>query len=107
MARTPADEQPVGFAVIGAGLVGPTHAAAAAAAPGGRLVVVCDLVAGRAQALADRHGAAWTTDLQTVRDRPDGHVVCVCLPTRLHLDVAEQAAAAGKHLGIEKPPELS
>jgi UDP-N-acetyl-2-amino-2-deoxyglucuronate dehydrogenase len=97
----------VGFAVIGAGLVGPTHAAAAAEAPGGRLVVVCDLIAERAQALADRYGAEWTTELRSVLDRPDVHVVCVCLPTHLHLQVAQQAAAAGKHLVIEKPLELS
>ena len=103
----PSQVPTVGFAVIGAGLVGPTHAAAAAAAPGGRLVVVCDLIAKRAQALAERHGAEWTTELQSVLDRPDVHVVCVCLPTRLHLDVAERAAAAGKHLVIEKPLELS
>ena len=107
MARTPADEQPVGFAVIGAGMVGPTHAAAAAAAPGGRLVAVCDRIAERAQSLAQRYGADWTTDLDAILDRSDVHVVCVCLPTRLHLEVAEQAAAAGKHLVVEKPLELS
>jgi UDP-N-acetyl-2-amino-2-deoxyglucuronate dehydrogenase len=102
-----AEGEPVGFAIIGAGLVGPTHAAAAAEAPGGRLVVVCDLVAQRAEALADQYGADWTTDLQIVLERPDVHVVCICLPTRLHLDVAAQAAAAGKHLVIEKPLEIS
>jgi len=100
-------ERDVGFAVIGAGLVGPTHAAAAAAAPGGRLVVMCDLVAERAQAVATKYAADWTTDLNAVLARPDVQVVCVCLPTRLHLDVAERAAAAGKHLVIEKPLELS
>jgi len=97
----------VGFAVIGAGLVGPTHAAAAAAAPGGRLVVVCDRIPERAQALADRYGAAWTTDLRAVLERPDVQVVCVCLPTRMHLEVGTQAAMAGKHLVVEKPLELN
>jgi UDP-N-acetyl-2-amino-2-deoxyglucuronate dehydrogenase len=98
---------PVGFGVIGAGLVGPTHAAAAAAAPGGRLVVVCDRIPERAQSLADRYDADWTTDFEAVVDRRDVHVVCICLPTRLHLGVAERAAAAGKHLVVEKPLELS
>ena len=102
-----AESDDVGFAVIGAGLVGPTHAAAAAAAPGGRLVVICDRIAERARSLAGRYGAEWTTDVRAVLDRPDVHVVCVCLPTRLHLEVAAQAAAAGKHLVVEKPLELS
>jgi len=102
-----AEPDPVGFAVIGAGLVGPTHAAAAAAAPGGRLVVVCDRIPQRAQSLAAQFGADWTTDLDAVIDRSDVHVVCVCLPTRAHLEVAQAAAAAGKHLVIEKPLELS
>ena len=102
-----AEREPVGFAVIGAGLVGPTHAAAAAAAPGGRLVIVCDRIPERAQALAAQYGADWTTDLNAVLDRSDVHVVCLCLPTRLHLEVAERAAAAGKHLVVEKPLELN
>jgi UDP-N-acetyl-2-amino-2-deoxyglucuronate dehydrogenase len=102
-----AERDHVGFAVIGAGLVGPTHAAAAAAAPGGRLAVVCDRIPERAQSLAERYGADWTTDLEAAIDRPDVHVVCVCLPTRMHLEAVAQAAAAGKHLVVEKPLELS
>ncbi len=39
--------------------------------------------------------------------RPDIQVVSICLPTRLHLEVAERTAAAGKHLIVEKPLELS
>jgi predicted dehydrogenase len=97
----------VGFAVVGAGLVGPTHAAAAAHAPGGRLVAVVDKIAERAQTLAEQYDADWYSDLDAVLTRDDVHVVCICLPTRLHLEVAEQAAAAGKHLVIEKPLELT
>lgn len=100
-------EDAVGFAVIGAGLVGPTHAAAAAHAPGGRLVAVVDTVPERAQALAEQYDAAWYTELDAVLQRDDVHVVCVCLPTRLHLEIGERAAAAGKHLVMEKPLELT
>lgn len=96
----------VGFAVIGAGLVGPTHAAAAAQAPGGRLVTVCDTVPERAQTLAKQYDVDWCTDLSSVLERSDVQVVCICLPTRLHLEVGEQVAAAGKHLVVEKPLEL-
>lgn len=104
MAATP---DVVGFAVVGAGLVGPSHAAAAAQAPGGRLVAVCDRLPERARALAGQYGADWYTELDPVLERRDVHVVCICLPTRLHLEVGERAAAAGKHLVVEKPLELS
>jgi UDP-N-acetyl-2-amino-2-deoxyglucuronate dehydrogenase len=97
----------VGFGVIGAGLVGPTHAAAAAGAPGGQLVAVCDLVAERAEAVAEQHGAIPLTEVDALLDRKDIQVVSICLPTRLHLDVAERAVAAGKHIVVEKPLELS
>ena len=97
----------VGFAVIGAGLVGPTHAAAAARAPGGTLVAVCDQRPERAEALAEQYGAMPMTEIDAVLARPDVQVVCICLPTRLHLEVAERAVAAGKHIVVEKPLELS
>ena len=98
---------PVGFAVVGAGLVGPRHAQAAAQAPGGRLVAVVDTVAERAQELAGHHGADWYTDLDPVLARDDVHVISICLPTRLHLDIGERAVAAGKHVVMEKPLELT
>lgn len=97
----------VGFAVIGAGLVGPTHAAAAARAPGGQLVAVCDQRPERAEALAEQFGAIPLTEIDAVLERRDVQVVCICLPTRLHLEVAERAVRAGKHIVVEKPLELS
>lgn len=97
----------VGFAVVGAGLVGPRHAEAAARAPGGWLVAVVDTVGERARALAGQHGADWYTELDPVLQRDDVQVICICLPTRLHLDIGERAIAAGKHVVIEKPLEVS
>jgi len=102
-----ASSEKIGFAVVGAGLVGPRHAAAAAAAPGGRLVAIVDTVAERAKDLADQHNAEWFTDLDDILDRDDIHVVSICLPTRLHLEIGERLAAAGKHLVVEKPLELN
>ncbi|HEV2123396.1 MAG TPA: Gfo/Idh/MocA family oxidoreductase [Chloroflexota bacterium] len=101
------DDTTVGFAVVGAGLVGPRHAAAAAQTAGGRLVAVVDTVEERARTLAEQHGAEWSTDLVAVLARDDVHVVSVCLPTRLHLDIGEQVIAAGKHVVMEKPLELT
>ncbi|MGE3911698.1 MAG: Gfo/Idh/MocA family protein [Chloroflexota bacterium] len=97
----------IGIGVIGAGLVGPTHAAAATRAPGGQLVAVCDVVPERAEALAEQHGAIPLTDADALLAREDVQIVSICLPTRLHLEIAERAVAAGKHIIVEKPLELS
>jgi UDP-N-acetyl-2-amino-2-deoxyglucuronate dehydrogenase len=97
----------IGFAVIGAGLVGPTHAEFAHRAEGAALRVVCDLREERGRPLAERFGADWLPDYRAVMARDDVHVVSICLPTALHLEVATAAAEAGKHVIVEKPIELN
>jgi len=97
----------LGYAVIGAGLVGPTHARFAARARGCQLRVVCDLREERGRPLAEELGAAYAADYREVVRRPDVQVVSICLPTALHLEVARAAAEAGKHVVVEKPIELN
>ena len=97
----------IGFAVIGAGLVGPTHAEFVSQAKGAELKVVCDLREDRGRPLAERYGADWVADYRAVMKRDDIQVVDVCLPTALHLEVASAAAEAGKHVIVEKPIELN
>jgi UDP-N-acetyl-2-amino-2-deoxyglucuronate dehydrogenase len=97
----------VGFAVIGAGLVGPRHAEFASKAEGARLAVVCDLREDRGRPLAEKLGADWVPDLREALQREDVQVVNICLPTALHLEVATAAAEAGKHVVVEKPIELN
>ena len=43
------------------------------------------------------------TDWQRVVERDDVDVIDICLPPHLHREVAEAAAACGKHLFCEKP----
>jgi predicted dehydrogenase len=103
----PSTPDTIGYAVIGAGLVGPRHAAAAARTPGAQLVAVCDQRLERAEAVAEQFGALAVAEVDAVLERKDVHIVSICLPTRLHLEVAERAAAAGKHIVVEKPLEVS
>jgi predicted dehydrogenase len=99
--------EPIGYAVVGAGLVGPTHARFAAIARGAKLRVVCDLREDRGRPLADELGAEWLGDYRALMRRDDVQIVSICLPTALHLDVARAAAEAGKHVVVEKPIELT
>lgn len=98
---------PIGFAVIGVGLVGPTHARFIHEARGAELKVVCDQREDRGRPLAETYGADWLADYRQVMERPDVRVVNICLPTALHLEVARAAAEAGKHVIVEKPIELN
>jgi predicted dehydrogenase len=97
----------VGYAVVGAGLVGPTHARFAARARGAQLKVVCDLREDRGRPLAEELGVEWLADYRALMRRDDVQIVSICLPTALHLEVARAAAEAGKHVVVEKPIELN
>jgi predicted dehydrogenase len=69
-----------------------------------RLVVAADPVEERARAAAETLGyARWVTDWREAIDDPEVEAVSICAPNFLHREMAETAAAAGKHLWGEKP----
>jgi UDP-N-acetyl-2-amino-2-deoxyglucuronate dehydrogenase len=97
----------VGFAIVGAGKVGGLHALAIQQIPYARLCAVCDTDEARARDLAKGFGAHWSTDLEEVVSQPDIDIVNVCTPSGLHMVIAMTAAAAGKHVMVEKPIEIT
>lgn len=99
--------RPHGFGIIGAGVIAQTHAEAIAAIPGARLVAVTDVAPESAGAFAERHGCAAEPDLGALLARDDIDVVSVCVPSGRHAEVGTQAAAAGKHLVVEKPIDVT
>lgn len=83
------------------------HAQAIAAA-GGRLTGVATRSRENSQKFAEKHGASFcTTDFRELVARPDVQVVCVTTPSGAHLEPALAAIAAGKHVVIEKPLEIT
>jgi UDP-N-acetyl-2-amino-2-deoxyglucuronate dehydrogenase len=96
-----------GFGIIGAGVIAATHAAAIATIPGARLVAVTDVVPGQAQAFAGAHGCTAEPGLDALLGRDDIDAVSVCVPSGLHAEVGMRAAAAGKHLVVEKPIDVT
>jgi predicted dehydrogenase len=69
-----------------------------------RLVVAADPVEERARGAAERLGyARWTTDWRQAIEDPEVEAVSICAPNFLHREMAEAAAAAGKHFWGEKP----
>ena len=96
-----------GFGIVGCGVIAAIHAEAIGSIVGARLVAVTDADAGRAAAFARSRGCAAEPDLAALVSRQDVEVICVCVPSGLHAEVGVEAAAAGKHLVIEKPMDVT
>jgi predicted dehydrogenase len=94
---------PVRFAIIGSGVIGPAHTAAIASLQEATLVSVADPVPGRAAALAEPHGARAYSSVESMLDREDLDVVNVCTPSGMHAEHACQAMRHKRHVMIEKP----
>lgn len=103
-----ASSAPLGFGIIGLGLIADFHAQAIAAAAGAQLVAICGRSAEKSRAFAAKHGVRFaTTDLAEFLARPDLDVVCIATPSGAHLEPTLAAARAGKHIIIEKPIEIT
>ena len=96
-----------GFGIVGAGVISATHAEAIAMVPGARLAAVTDTSPESARRIADAHGCAAEPDLGSLLARDDVDIVTVCVPSGLHAEVGVAAAAAGKHVVVEKPIDVS
>ncbi|GAA2759766.1 Gfo/Idh/MocA family protein [Actinopolymorpha rutila] len=96
------------FAVIGAGVIGRTHAQTIQSLqPRAELAVVADVVPERAQELATKHGVDAANSIEEVLGRSDVDVVTIATPSGLHADGAVAALDAGKHVIIEKPLDIT
>ena len=103
-----ASSAPLGFGIVGLGLIADFHARAIADAAGARLVAVCSRSLDKSRAFAAQHGGVFATaDLSAFLARPDLDVVCIATPSGAHLEPALAAARAGKHIVIEKPLEIT
>ncbi len=96
------------FAIVGCGVIAPTHAEAIAALGAGHeLVAVVDPHPERAQAFTAVHGGTPGADLTAVLARADIDAVAVCTPSGTHVEIAVAALEAGKHVVVEKPVDVS
>ena len=96
------------FVIVGAGVIGKQHGKVMTEL-GDRveLVAVADVDLSRAEALAAERGGRPYASLADALASEDIDVVTVCTPTGLHGVVAKEALAAGKHVIIEKPAEVT
>ena len=90
------------IALLGTGF-GQVHAAVYAAHPDVDQVVVFGRTPGKLVKIAGQFGFATTTDLDALIADPSVDLVDICLPTRLHAEVAVRAMQAGRDVLIELP----
>jgi predicted dehydrogenase len=98
---------PIGFGIVGAGMISRFHAKALAEVRGAKLVACCDTAPGRAAALAAEVGCRGYDSLEAMLIDKDIHAVTVGTPSGAHMDPAVAAARAGKHVIVEKPLEIT
>ncbi|MBS1812504.1 MAG: Gfo/Idh/MocA family oxidoreductase [Acidobacteria bacterium] len=98
---------PIGFGIVGGGMIGKVHAEAINSIPTANVVAVYGRNESRATELAEKYGASAYTDYAAFLAHPGLDVVNICSPSGLHLDHGQAAAAAGKHVLVEKPIEIN
>lgn len=99
--------QELGLGIVGGGMIGAVQAAAISEISGAHLVAVCGRDEKRTAAFAARFGATAYTDYEKFLAHPGLHLVSVCTPSGTHAELGIAAAAAGKHVLVEKPIEIN
>jgi predicted dehydrogenase len=95
---------PVKVGLIGSQFISAIHAEALQRCPQAEVSAVASPTPGNAVRLAGRFGIPGIfTDYRRLLDLPEIEMVVVGVPNDLHCQVVVDAAAAGKHVVIEKP----
>ena len=95
------------FGIIGSGMIAAVHAMALREMRGGCLHSVFNHHAEGAEKLAAAHGVRAFSSLAEFLADPDLDAVTICTPSGAHLEPALAALAAGKHVIVEKPLEVT
>ena len=98
----------IGFGIVGCGMIAQFHARAINEIKGAKLVAVFTSKAENGKKVAELVGGCEIyTDYAQFLKHPGLHIVNICTPSGAHLEPGVQAAAAGKHVVVEKPLEIT
>ena len=90
--------------IVGAGIMGESHALVYRTHPQCRLTAVCDFNHQRAEAFAEKYGGLQRYEtVEEMLEKGGVDLVSVCTPDFAHAGPALAAARAGKHVLVEKP----
>lgn len=97
----------VGIGIIGAGNIAAAHAYAAQNSAAGQLVGVASRNHASAVKAAEKYGTKAYPSVKSLLADDEVQVVAICTPSGAHLEPALEAIAAGKHVIVEKPLEVT
>ena len=101
---------PLGFCIVGCGMIARFHARALAEVPGTRVAALVSRTPANADALLKETNTPVCPVFATVEEAvkaPGVDAVVITTPSGAHLEPAVTAAAAGKHVVVEKPLEIT
>lgn len=95
------------FGIIGTGMIAGFHAKAIAAMNGGEWIGVAGQSPGRTRRFAEAHAVHPFDSVEEMLKDPRIGIVTIATPSGAHLEPALAAIAAGKHVIVEKPLEVT
>ena len=99
--------QPIGFTIVGSGMIAEFHAQAIAQIPEARLISVYSRDAQKCAEFAGKMGVKAASSLDELAKDPSVQAVCITTPSGAHADCAVPLLQAGKAVLCEKPMEVS
>ncbi|WP_394770495.1 Gfo/Idh/MocA family protein [Lacisediminihabitans sp.] len=106
--------RPLAVALVGCGIIGVNHSRVIVRHPDLRIVALVDSVPEAshrlADLIADELGAERPAEFSSLGDAlaaSEVDLVVICTPSGLHVQLAEEALAAGTHVVIEKPLDVT
>ena len=101
------EDEKLGIGIVGCGTISDVHAEAIQSLADTRLVSVFDRESGRAEHLGRKFGVSFHARWDSFIRESRLDAVSICTPSGTHLDYGKSAAAAGKHVIVEKPIEVT
>jgi len=101
------DNDKLGIAIIGCGMISEFQAKAIQALPDARVAGFYDAVPDLSGKRAAEFGARAYRSLDELLDDPSVAATSICTPSGAHLEPAVRSAEAGKHVMVEKPLEIT
>lgn len=98
---------PIGFGIIGCGMIANFHARALGDTNDAQLIGCTSHTRESSEKFSQEFGCRAFASLEEMLADPQIDAVSICTPSGIHLDPALAAAKAGKHVFVEKPLEIT
>ncbi|MBW3539548.1 MAG: Gfo/Idh/MocA family oxidoreductase [Planctomycetes bacterium] len=98
---------PIGFGIVGCGMIAGFHAKAIEHIRGAKIVACYDTYTPGAERFAAANDCRHYAELKELLSDREVQIVTICTPSGAHRDPAVAAARAGKHVVVEKPLEIT